>query len=87
VALLDSDLPPKEKSADRLHDEAQTITPAESETTSRVLSVITFHLKKLRDELASVPFLGNQSLLAHLENLPYLNFGKSYLPTLSSYPS
>jgi cytochrome P450 len=81
VALLDSDLPPEEKSVDRLQDEAQTIIAGGSETISRVLSIITFHLlhdktklRKLRVELGSVPFeqLGNKSLLAYLEKLPYL---------------
>jgi Cytochrome P450 len=79
--LLDSDLPPEEKTTDRLSDEAQTMLLAGSETLSSALSCTTFFvlhdktkLKKLRDELASVPFeqLGNKGLLTHLQKLPYL---------------
>ena len=41
-AMLDSDLPPQEKEAQRLTDEAQTIVGAGTETTAQVLNVITF---------------------------------------------
>jgi Cytochrome P450 len=79
--LLESDLPPEEKSLDRISDEAQIMLSGGSETLSSALSSTTFfilrdkaRLKKLRDELASVPFkqLGNKGLLAHLQKLPYL---------------
>ncbi|EXJ83291.1 hypothetical protein A1O1_06910 [Capronia coronata CBS 617.96] len=79
-ALLDSDLPPEEKSADRLQDEAQTLVGAGSETTAKSLSVITFYLlddrkklDKLRAELKSVmPTPDSPVSLTVLEQLPYL---------------
>lgn len=83
-ALLDSDLSPEEKNADRLQDEAQTLVGAGSETTAKVLSIITFYLvrdnemlKTLREELATIEVKGSDSCsekypLAQLEQLPYL---------------
>lgn len=79
-AMLDSDLPPEEKAADRLQDEGQTLVGAGSETTAKALSLITFYLlqnkpllQRLREELATVPAEpGRDSLLPQLEKLPYL---------------
>ena len=79
-AVLDSDLPPEEKSADRLQDEGQTLVGAGSETTAKTLAIVTFYLlrdknklQKLREELAEVPLKPNGgSLLSSLERLPYL---------------
>lgn len=79
-AVIDSDLPPEEKSADRLQDEGQTLVGAGSETTAKTLSIITFYLnqdktklQKLRAELADVPLTPDGgSLLTRLEPLPYL---------------
>lgn len=79
-ALLDSDLPPEEKSADRLQDEGQTLVGAGSETTAKSLSVITFYLlddkqklAKLRAELKTVmPTPTSDVSLTALEQLPYL---------------
>ncbi|OKL60424.1 hypothetical protein UA08_03974 [Talaromyces atroroseus] len=77
-AMLDSNLPPEEKSTARLIDEGQSVVGAGSETTAGTLSVILFHLLqdkglfyKLRQELASRPSKGS-SLLQDLEKLPYL---------------
>lgn len=78
-ALLDSDLPPKEKSADRLQDEGQTLVGAGSETTAKSLAVITFYLyedktklEKLREELRTVmPTPTSSVSLTTLEQLPY----------------
>ena len=76
--MLDSDLPPEEKSAARLQDEGQSVVGAGSETTARSLTVITFYLmqdknkmEKLRNELRKVPLEGD-TLLTRLEKLPYL---------------
>ncbi|KAL1970158.1 hypothetical protein VTN77DRAFT_6563 [Rasamsonia byssochlamydoides] len=79
-AVLDSDLPDEEKTADRLQDEGQTLVGAGSETTAKTLSIITFYLlqdkkklQKLRDELSGVPLKPEGgSLLSRLEPLPYL---------------
>lgn len=74
-AILDSDLPPHEKTAERLQDEAQTVVGAGSETTAKSLSFILFYLmsdraklQKLRNELKTV----DDFSLAKLEQLPYL---------------
>jgi cytochrome P450 len=90
-ALLDSDLPPQEKSADRLRDEGQTLVGAGSETTAKALSFITFYLlqdknklQRLRKELHSVmPTPNSQASLATLEQLPYL-VGLAHLRSLSN---
>lgn len=79
-ALLDSDLPPEEKSADRLQDEGQTIVGAGSETTAKSLAVITFYLcedkkklERLREELRTVmPTPTSSVSLTTLEQLPYM---------------
>lgn len=77
-AMLDSDLPPEEKSAARLIDEGQSVVGAGSETTAGTLSIILFYLlqdkkllHKLRQELASVP-VAESPLLPALEKLPFL---------------
>lgn len=79
-AVLDSDLPPAEKSADRLQDEAQTLVGAGSETTAKSLAMITFFLasdptkvERLRAEISTVgPEPDGSFMLAKLEQLPYL---------------
>jgi cytochrome P450 len=79
-ALLDSDLPWQEKSADRLQDEGQVVIAAGSETTAKALSFITFYLlqdkdklQRLRKELQSVmPTPNSQVSWTTLEQLPYL---------------
>lgn len=81
--LLDSDIPPEEKSMNRLIDEGITFVGAGSVTTSHVLSTITYHvlanqeiLKTLRREIQEIksddPNLSAQALLVQLEQLPYL---------------
>ncbi|OKL59413.1 hypothetical protein UA08_05083 [Talaromyces atroroseus] len=79
-ALLDSDLSPEEKNADRLQDEAQTLVGAGSETTAKVLSIVTFYLlrnkemlERLRQELSTVGLDSDKSPLSQIEQLPYLN--------------
>ena len=80
-AILDSDLPPQEKAAERLQDEGQTLVGAGSETTAKALSLITFYLLRdkkllqlLREELSTAPMEpgSGDPLLPHLEKLPYL---------------
>ena len=79
-ALLDSDLPEEEKSADHLQDEGQTLVGAGSETTAKSLSIITFYLLKdktklqrVRDEIHTVmPDATSLPSLKALEKLPYL---------------
>ncbi|KAF4613404.1 hypothetical protein G7Y89_g15483 [Cudoniella acicularis] len=58
-ALLDSDLPPQEKTLNRLSQEAQSIVGAGADTTANALTITTFHL------LSNPPVL--QKLLAELE--------------------
>lgn len=75
--LLNSDLPPEEKSDVRLADEAQLVVAAGLITTSWALTVASFHISnnpninlKLREELRAA---GAASLDWHkLEQLPYL---------------
>ncbi|KAJ6440648.1 putative thiol methyltransferase 2 [Purpureocillium lavendulum] len=79
--LRDSDLPPEERTLQRLCDEGEILTGAGSETTAQTLTRILFYLKqepqtlaKLRDEL-------DDALAAHpttpswtvLQQLPYLS--------------
>jgi cytochrome P450 len=90
-ALLDSDLPQEEKSADRLQDEGQTLIGAGSETTAKALSIITFYLlqdknklQRLREELRSaMPTPNSQASWTTLEQLPYL-VGLIHLRSLSN---
>ncbi|KAJ4504170.1 hypothetical protein HRR75_007793 [Exophiala dermatitidis] len=78
--LLDSDLPPHEKTVDRLQDEGQVLIGAGSETTAKALSIITFFLledkrklERLRAELKAIPSKGDGRFsLTDLEQLPYL---------------
>jgi len=73
--LLNSDLPPREKS---LEQEGQVIVGAGADTTANALSVITFHLldnpdkvKNLKSELKTVmPDPYSPAKLRELEQLP-----------------
>jgi len=79
--LLNSDLPPGEKTDARLGDEAQLIVAAGLITTSWALTVASFHITndvdifhKLRKELeAAIPDLAVPLEWVKLEQLPYLN--------------
>lgn len=71
--VLSSDLPPQEKTVERLGQEGQTIVGAGTETTSWTLSVLTYHvlsnpaiLTKLREEMK------DKNGWKELEQLPYL---------------
>ena len=84
--ILKSDLPPNEKTVDRLWQEAQILVAAGTETTAWTLSVITFHLlsnphqlQRLRRELEEVmPNPAKPASCTELEKLPYL-VGSPYL--------
>lgn len=74
--VIESDLPPREKTLDRLYQEGQTFVAAGTETTAWCLTVITFYLienpsimEKLRTELQNA----NASTGTELEKLPYLS--------------
>ncbi|KAJ4353268.1 uncharacterized protein N0V89_004995 [Didymosphaeria variabile] len=79
-ALLSDDLPPEEKTLERMTDEGFVITGAGLETTSRYLTNITTHLllnpdclARLRAELkVAMPSPGDLPPSIVLENLPYL---------------
>ncbi len=79
--LLNSDLPLEEKSDARLGDEAQLIVAAGLITTSRALTVTSFHiinnaqiLQNLREELQTAGLALTAPLDWHkLEQLPFLN--------------
>ncbi|KAH8763249.1 cytochrome P450 [Diaporthe sp. PMI_573] len=73
--IMQSKLPPPEKSFERVFDEVSTTTGAGFETTAAVIRIAAFHiysdpkiLQKLRAELAAAP--GHD--LEALEKLPYL---------------
>ncbi|KAL1956602.1 hypothetical protein VTO42DRAFT_6949 [Malbranchea cinnamomea] len=79
--VLDSKLPPEDKSEDRLEQEVRSAIGAGTETTSNALTVITFHLlsdpdklRKLKEELRQLePNPDAELKLCDLENLPYLS--------------
>ncbi|KAI0889003.1 cytochrome P450 [Annulohypoxylon maeteangense] len=81
-AILDSKLPPHEKTVDRLSDDAQVIVMAGTLTTASALELITFWLlsqpktlQKLKEELrTAMPTADDVGKvpLATLESLPYL---------------
>ncbi|KAK2760521.1 benzoate 4-monooxygenase cytochrome p450 [Colletotrichum kahawae] len=79
--LRDSDLPPEEKTLERLCDEAEILTGAGSETTAQTLTRILFYLKfvpdtlkSLRDEIdEAMPRAMEILCWADLQKLPYLN--------------
>ena len=78
--LLDSDLPPHEKSTSRLVQDAQTVVGAGAETTARTLAIGTYHilsnkpiLDKLLSELTKASTQPSFTIpLAELEQLSYL---------------
>jgi cytochrome P450 len=78
--VLQSDLPPQEKTIERMADEAQTILGGGIETTTWALSIASFHiintpsiLSRLREELLPVlPFPTSEPDWQKLEKLPYL---------------
>ncbi|KAJ8128196.1 hypothetical protein O1611_g5439 [Lasiodiplodia mahajangana] len=81
-AILDSKLPPQEKSVERLTEEAQVLVMAGTLTTASMLELMTFWLlrqpetlQKLKNELRTVmPSISDigKVPLATLEALPYL---------------
>jgi hypothetical protein len=79
-AVLESNLPPEEKSHSRLWQEGQVVIGAGADTTSNALTVIHFHLldnphilEKLRKELEdAVPDKFKTAELSLVEKLPYL---------------
>ncbi|KAF4633285.1 hypothetical protein G7Y89_g4836 [Cudoniella acicularis] len=78
--MLDSGLPPAEKTFARVFDDVATVTGAGFETTASVLRLIIFHvfsnpetLQRLRSELASATAQYSDPVeLKTLEQLPYL---------------
>ena len=77
--LLDSDLPPSEKSEARLIDEGIVLIGAGSHTTAWTLTVSTFHilsnptiLRNLKEEFHANKKSGENLTLQQLEKLPYL---------------
>ncbi|KIW87158.1 uncharacterized protein Z519_12269 [Cladophialophora bantiana CBS 173.52] len=79
-AILQGDLPEKEKSPDRLWQDGQVVVIAGTLTTAAALSELTYHLlrqpielRPLKDELAkAMPDPAAVPDIARLEQLPYL---------------
>ena len=79
-ALRDSDLPPEEKTLQRLCDEGEILTGAGSETTAQASTRILFYLKhvpetlaKLREEIDhDIPDESAVPAWSELQKLPYL---------------
>ncbi|OLN95820.1 Trichodiene oxygenase 1 [Colletotrichum chlorophyti] len=80
-SLLESDLPPEEKTVERLAGEANVFLAAGTETTASVLSIWTYHMlknprivEKMRCELSTVTTDPKRLPdWATLESLPYLS--------------
>lgn len=78
--ILDSKLPHKDKTFDRIFDDVATVTGAGFETTASVLRLIVYHafsdpkiLERLRAELTTVTTQSPDKVdLRTLEKLPYL---------------
>lgn len=78
-SLLDSDLPPQDKSVSRLVEDAQTMVGAGFETTARTLAVGTYHIlanchifnSLAKKRSAAIPDPTINPALADLERLPY----------------
>ncbi|KAI0849536.1 trichodiene oxygenase [Daldinia vernicosa] len=79
-ALGNENIPPADREINRLLDEGEIFLLAGAETTARAISVGMFYLlndktglKKLRDELSTLPFQPeNEYPMSQLERLPYL---------------
>lgn len=79
-AIVKSDLPPAEKSFQRIHEEVATVTGAGFETSANALRLILFHvytndaiLGRLREEISSLTTESSEPLtLRQLEQLPCL---------------
>jgi cytochrome P450 len=79
-AIVHSDLPPVDKTFDRVFEEIATVTDAGFETTANTLRLILYHvytngdiLRQLREEIASVLTESSEPIaLKKLEQLPYL---------------
>jgi cytochrome P450 len=79
-ALVSPDVPPEEKTLDRLEDESSLLLGAGTETTARAISLSMFHLinnkemvTKLREELKTVlETPTSKASWTQLEKLPYL---------------
>lgn len=80
TALRNPDLPPQERTLERMLDEMFSVNTAGTETTARTISVIMFHLlnnkstlQKLREELSGLAQeIKRPYTHADLERLPYL---------------
>ncbi|TVY25710.1 Cyrochrome P450 monooxygenase [Lachnellula hyalina] len=80
-SLLESDLPPEDKTVERLRQEAQLLLGAGSDTVANSLSITTFHLvdnpekmSKLASELEkAMPDPNESARLTIVEQLPYLS--------------
>ena len=80
-AIVRSDLPPTDKTFERVFEEVATVTGAAFETTANTFRLILYHvytneeiLRRLRKELGSVSASPSESIaLDKLEQLPYLN--------------
>jgi cytochrome P450 len=78
--IIHSELPPSEKTPNRLKEEAAAILGAGAATTAWTLTVAMYHLtvqpqkmRRLRDEIKSImPDLHQPAKLQQLEKLPYL---------------
>ena len=78
--MFNSDVPPEEKTVDRLTEEGILFVVAGNETTGHALSVMTFHLldnpellRKLKKELIeAMPDPAILGTWQQLEKLPYL---------------
>lgn len=88
MEILDSDLPPKEKSVGRLNAEAFLVLGAGTDPTTRNLTVALYYiladkniLKRAREELKDVmPRPDSPVTVADLEALPFFVSGSSLLP-------